>query len=463
VTAAQDIGRQTGAEEILIGTLMHAGAAGLEQCQTVQEADFELTVLGALLTALRRAAAAGSPVDPFVARAEWERCGLLVPAERGNAAAYLFDLYQLGAAVGSLGWYAGQVAAAGRLRRLAEAGHRIEQTATAAGAFPDDLAHALTRARQDIDAIAPVHTRERLRIVGEHMGETIDLIGTVPDGFIRSPWPDLDHIITGFYPDRLYIFAGRPGGGKSIVGAQVAKHTVDHRRGGEHLAAYVASLEMGQHDYNQRLLSMVGGISLTDLQIGRQHVPEDTVRRAVDVHVSLLDLPLYVDCTEQQTVEDICANARDVAARHPLGMVVVDYLQIVADEAATHRSRERARYEQVGRNALRLKELAKELHVPVVALAQVGRAADTRRPMLSDLRESGDIENHADVVVFLHDPKEEERAGEVDVIVEKNRHGPKHCTVTMAMYGHYSRLVCMSQPMPPAAKRYWDDIEREAS
>jgi replicative DNA helicase len=463
VTAAQDVGRQVSAEEILIGSLLHAGVGGLEQCQAVQESDFELTPLGALLTALRVAAAAGSPVDPFVARSEWERLGLRVPAERGNAATYLFDLYQAGVTAGSLGWYAGQVAAAGRLRRLGEVGRRIEQSAAQAGAFPDDLAIALSRAREDIDNIAPVRARDRLRIVGEHMAETIDLIGTVPEGFIRSPWPDLDHIITGFYPDRLYVFAGRPGGGKSIVGAQVAKHTADHRRGGEHLAAYVASLEMGQHDYNQRLLSMVGGINLSDLQIGREHVPDDTIPRAVEVHAAMLDLPLYVDCTEQQTVEDICANAREVAGRHPLGMVVVDYLQIIHNPDVPGRSRERARYEQVGANALRLKQLAKELHVPVVALAQVGRAADSRRPLLSDLRESGDIENHADVVVFLHDPKEETRAGEVDVIVEKNRHGPKHCTVTMAMYGHYSRLVCMSQPMPAAAKQFWNDIEREAS
>lgn len=462
MTSTQHTDRQARAEEILIGTLLHAGAAGLEHCQLVQETDFELTVLGMLLGALRQAAAAGSPVDPFVAKTEWERLGLHAPAERGNTAAYLFDLYQAGTAAGSLGWYAGRVAAAGRLRRLAEAGRRIEQTAAEAGAFPDDLAHALSQARREVDGIAPVRTQERLRIVGDHMGETIDLIGTVPEGFIRSPWPDLDHIITGFYPDRLYVFAGRPGGGKSIVGAQVAKHTVDHRRGGQHLAAYVASLEMGQHDYNQRLLSMVGGINLTDLQIGREHVPDDTVPRAVDVHAALLDLPLYVDCTEQQTVEDICVNARDVAGRHPLGMVVVDYLQIIHNPDVPGRSRERARYEQVGANALRLKHLAKELHVPVVALAQVGRAADSRRPLLSDLRESGDIENHADVVVFLHDPKEEPRAGEIDVIVEKNRHGPKHCTVTMAMYGHYSRLVCMSQPEQAAAKQYWSDLE-EAS
>lgn len=463
MTAAADTDRPPAVtEELLIGTLLQAGATGLEAVAAVRPDDFEYTALGALLGELRSAVELGQPVDPFTAVRAWERLALRVPAERGNPATYVFELYQAGQPAGSLGWYAREVAVAGRLRRLGEVGKRIEQTAAQAGAFPDDLASALTRARADLDGITPVRGKDRLRMVGEHLGETIDLIGTVPEGFIRSPWPDLDHIITGFYPDRLYVFAGRPGGGKSIVGAQVAKHTSDHTRGGQHLAAYVASLEMGQHDYNQRLLSMVGGISLTDLQIGRLYVPEDTVRRANDVHAAMLDLPLYVDCTEQQTVEDICANARDVAGRHPLGMVVVDYLQIIHNPDVPGRSRERARYEQVGANALRLKQLAKELHVPVVALAQVGRAADTRRPVLSDLRESGDIENHADVVVFLHAPKEEARAGEVDVLVEKNRHGPKHCAVTMAMYGHYSRLVCMSQPMPAAAKQYWDDLE-EAS
>ena len=256
----------------------------------------------------------------------------------------------------------------------------------------------------------------------------------VPTGF-----RDLDALLHGLHPGQLVVLAARPAIGKSTLGLDLARSaSIKHG-----LTSVVFSLEMSRSEITMRLLSAEARVPLHHMRSGGM-TDEDWSRLARRMG-EVAEAPLFIDDSPNLTMMEIRAKARRLRQRHELRLVVVDYLQLM-----TSPKRVESRQQEVSELSRSLKLLAKELECPVVAISQLNRGPEQRqdkRPQLSDLRESGAIEQDADVVILLsrEDAYEREspRAGEADFIVAKHRNGPT-ATITVAFQGHYSRFVDMS-------------------
>jgi replicative DNA helicase len=203
------------------------------------------------------------------------------------------------------------------------------------------------------------------------------------------------------------------------------------------------SLEMGRNEITMRLLSAESRVPLQTMRTGQMN--DDDWARLARRMSEVADAPLFIDDSPNMSMMEIRAKCRRLKQRHDLKFVIVDYLQLMSSP-----KRVENRQQEVSELSRSLKLLAKELELPVVALSQLNRGSEQRtdkRPMLSDLRESGSIEQDSDVVILLHREdqyeKESARAGEADLIVAKHRNGPT-ATVTVAFQGHYSRFVDMA-------------------
>jgi replicative DNA helicase len=237
----------------------------------------------------------------------------------------------------------------------------------------------------------------------------------------------------------MIVIAARPGIGKSTLALDLARAaTVRHG-----MATVMFSLEMSRNEITMRLLSAEARVPLQHMRTG-QLGDEDWTRLARRMS-EVVDAPLFIDDSPNMSMMEIRAKCRRLKQRHDLKMVIIDYLQLMSSPRRVEN-----RQQEVSEMSRSLKLLAKEIEVPVIAISQLNRGPEQRtdkRPLLSDLRESGSIEQDSDVVIMLHreDKYEPEspRAGEADLIVAKHRNGPT-ATVTVAFQGHYSRFVDMA-------------------
>ena len=242
------------------------------------------------------------------------------------------------------------------------------------------------------------------------------LTGT-PSGF-----KDLDEKTGGFQPGNLVVLAARPSMGKSALVANIAENAV---LAGHPVALF--SLEMSESELAQRFVASQARIKGEDLRRGK--VAESRWPKILEACERLSNAPMFVDDSSDTGVLEIRAKCRRLHAQMPngLGLIIVDYLQLMRAEG-----RIESRVEQVSQMSRGLKGLARELGVPVIALSQLSRAVEQRggekKPILSDLRESGAIEQDADLVMFIYRDeyyeKDSERPGEADIIIAKHRNGP---------------------------------------
>lgn len=245
--------------------------------------------------------------------------------------------------------------------------------------------------------------------------ESTSITGT-PSGF-----RDLDEITGGFQPGNLVVIAARPSMGKSALVTNIAENA--SLKEGKPVALF--SLEMSEAELAQRFVASQARIKGEDLRKGR--VAENRWPKILEASQRLAESPLYVDDSSDMSMLEVRAKARRLHQQNPggLGLIIVDYLQLLRPDG-----RVESRVEQVGQMSRGLKILARELQVPVIALSQLSRAVETRtdkRPVLSDLRESGQIEQDADLVMFIYRDeyydRESEREGEADIIIAKHRNG----------------------------------------
>lgn len=389
--------------------------------------------------------ARGEPVDAITLARELETRGQL---DQAGGAAYLHTLIASVPTVASAGYYAQIVADKAVLRRLATAGMRI----TSVGFGGGDVALAADTASAALHAALDVRTDGEPQLPTETLNATLEELSRLADhsgGVTGLPtgFHDLDKCLGGLHPGQLGVVAGRPGMGKSTLGLDMARHCAVKNG----LPALLFSLEMTRDEINMRMLSAQAGVSLHAMRTGKMSPADWT--RLTSKTPDILGAPLYVDDSADLTLMSIRAKTRRVAQRAQaaggLRLVIVDYLQLLSTGMGNGRRHENRQVE-VAEMSRSLKQLAKELGVPVIALAQLNRASEQRadkKPQLSDLRESGAVEQDADIVILLYreDAYEEKsaRAGEADIIVAKHRNGPTG-VVTVAFQGSYSRFVDMA-------------------
>jgi replicative DNA helicase len=308
-----------------------------------------------------------------------------------------------------------------------------------------DVDDTVDRAQAEVYEVTERRTSEDYLPLSDIMGDALteieaisnrdgEMVG-VPTGFT-----DLDALTNGLHAGQLVMIAARPALGKSTMGLDICRAaSIKHG-----LTSVIFSLEMSRNEIVMRLLS-------AEAQVPLQHMRSGTMSEAdwsklASKMGSVSDAPLFIDDSPNMNLMEIRAKCRRLKQRHDLRLVVVDYLQLM-----TSGKRVESRQQEVSEFSRSLKLLAKELDVPVIAISQLNRGPEQRqdkRPMLADLRESGSLEQDADMVVLLHREdfyeRESPRAGEADFIVAKHRNGPT-ATITVAFQGHYSRFVDMAQ------------------
>ena len=338
------------------------------------------------------------------------------------------------------GYYAKIVADKAILRRLIEAGTRIAQAGYESQGEVEDL---VNQAQAEIYKVSSQTSKEDYVPLSDSLEAAIheiegaqkrggELTG-VPTGFT-----DLDAYTHGLHPGQLVIVAARPAVGKSTFALDLARNaSIKHNQ-----AAIFFSLEMGRAEIAMRLMSAESSIYLQSMRKGT--VTDADWTRLAAVRGRINDAPLYIDDSPNMSLVEIRAKCRRLAQQVDLKLVVIDYIQLMSSGKKVE-----SRQQEVSEFSRALKLLAKELGLPVVALSQLNRQAEQakdKKPELSHLRESGSLEQDADVVVLLHREgiyeKDHPRAGEADLILAKQRNGPTG-TVVVAFHGQYSRFVNM--------------------
>jgi replicative DNA helicase len=255
---------------------------------------------------------------------------------------------------------------------------------------------------------------------------------------VKSGFRDLDLLTHGFHPGNMIIIAARPAVGKSTLGLDIARHAAIH----ENQTAVIFSLEMSKSEITMRMLSAEARVGLNNIRSGQ--LSDDEWAKLARRMGEISDAPLFIDDSPNLSMMEIRAKARRLKQRHDLKLIVIDYLQLMSSG-----KRVENRQQEVSEFSRHLKLMAKELNVPVIAISQLNRSPEQRsdkKPMLSDLRESGSIEQDADVVILLHRDDmydSQNRSGEADFIVAKHRNGPTR-TITVSAQLHFARFFDMA-------------------
>ncbi len=427
------------AEQCVLGGMMLSKDAISDVLEVIKPADHYRPAHQIVHETILDLYGRGEPADAVTVAAELTKRGEI--AKIGGAP-YLHTLIASVPTAANAGYYARIVRERAILRRLVEVGTRIAQLGYAGDGDADEL---VDRAQAEVYGVTERRVSDDYRPLSEIMPETlleIEAIGSrngtmtgVPTGFA-----DLDALTNGLHPGQMIVIAARPALGKSTLALDLAR-AASIRHG---LTSVIFSLEMSRSEITMRLLSAEARIPLHSMRTGQ--MSDDDWTRLARRMSEIAHAPMFIDDSPNMSMMEIRAKCRRLKQQHDLRLVIVDYLQLMSSPRKVEN-----RQQEVSELSRSLKLLAKELDVPVVAVAQLNRGPEQRtdkRPLLSDLRESGAIEQDSDVVILLHreDAYEPEspRAGEADFIVAKHRNGPT-TTVTVAFQGHYSRFVDMAR------------------
>lgn len=411
-------------EAAVIGIALNDRRA-LDDLDLLEPGDFRDERLGELWALIRAQHQAGKPHDvtTIAARARVE--GITPEAIQEMA---------IMAPMGASADYYGDIVAKEALRdRLRAAGTRVAQLA--AEADLDQLTDVAEVSRAEVDAAAKIGTSVSGIRAGDYFDEFMAEVGQHVK-MIPTPWIDLDHLIGGLRPGAVYVIGARPGAGKSVVGLQLADSLVKNDGG----TVLFSSLEMTRDEIMKRLIAQTATVPLSTFQPGGM-----TPDRVAKIQAHADDLRasnIHFDDRATLTPGAIRATARTIMRRGHLSGIVVDYLQLM-QAAQNVRA---PRHEVVAGFSRSLKMLAKEMQVPVVLLSQLNRNSTGQGggfPSVADLRESGSIEQDADVVILLHADREQ-HPGTLFMGVGKNRHGPmSQQPLELAFEGQYSRATTM--------------------
>ncbi|MEJ6018542.1 replicative DNA helicase [Corynebacterium sp. H113] len=425
------------AEQGVLGGMLLNPQAVADVYEILRPEDFYRPAHQLVYQAILHLYGESSEVDPILVAGRLDRLGEL---ERVGGAPYLHTLMSMVPTAANAHYYAKIVAEKALVRRLVEAGTQITQIAYA-GAEDAEPEVLVDQAQQLIFGVGRDNEKTDYSSLSELLDPTLaelekiseegGLAQGIPTGFSR-----LDELTNGLHGGQMVIIAARPGVGKSTLALDFMRSaSITHGK-----ASVIFSLEMSKIEIMMRMLSAETKINLAKLRSGRME--EKDWAKLVERTEQIADVPLFIDDSPNMTMMEIRAKARQLKQKHDLGLIVVDYLQLMSSGKKVE-----SRQQEVSEFSRQLKLLAKEVDVPLIAISQLNRGPESRtdkKPQVSDLRESGSLEQDADMVMLLYRPDSQdessERAGEADIILAKHRGGPIG-TIAVAHQLHYSRFV----------------------
>ncbi|WP_049332201.1 replicative DNA helicase [Rothia mucilaginosa] len=431
------------AEQSVLGGMLLSKDAIADVVESLRASDFYKPAHETIYEAILSLYGHGSPADAITVADELKKRGELT---RVGGASYIHTLIASVPTAANAQYYAEIVKEHAIMRRLIEAGTKIAQLGYANETEVDAL---VDQAQAEIYAVTDGNAKEDYVSFSEALEATmreIDANSNRPDGVYGVPtdFIELDELTGGLHGGQMIVIAARPGVGKSTLALDIARSAAIHH----HMATVFFSLEMSRTELAMRILSAEGKISMGRLKKGDLDTEGWTNLATLQGRID--SAPLFIDDSPNMTLMEIRAKCRRLKQRNDLKLVVLDYLQLMSSGKKVE-----SRQQEVSEFSRSLKLLAKELDVPVIALSQLNRGSEQRtdkRPMVSDLRESGSIEQDADMVILLHREDmynpDSDRVGEADMIIAKHRGGPTR-TIPLAFSGKYSRFNNMANEAPP--------------
>ena len=387
----------------------------------------------------------GRPVDAIILSEELKKLSLLEKIGGDEAIDEILDAVPHAA---NTRYYAGIVREKSLTRQLIESANEILREGYSNSHSAEDLLQSAERRIFQIAEDSSTGETSELRDV---VTEAMDRIATrseakQPVSGVSTGFYDLDEITSGFQGSQLIILAARPSMGKTACALNVCEHAALEQKS----AVLFVSLEMGKIELAERLLCSRSKVDGDKLRKGRGMGAREMTMLS-RAYEEMRTAPIFIDDTPSRNMMQITANARRLKLRQNVGMIVVDYIQLIEPESGENRD---SRQEQIAKISRRLKTLARELHVPVVALSQLNRAVENRedrRPRMADLRESGAIEQDADLVLLLHRPEyydAHDSPGTAELIVAKNRNG-RTDTIKLSFLKNFMRFENLAADAGP--------------
>jgi replicative DNA helicase len=405
------------AEESVLGAVLLSADAANIALEKLHPEDFYVPAHQSIFEAITSLFDGNQPIDAVTVSEALRRIDAL---DRSGGPAYLAQLLDSVPTASNIEHYAGIVEEHALRRRLQRVGGDVTQLATR---MDDDIASVLDRAEQSVFAVSERRIGDGLAPIDPLLGPAIERaeelnrrgseVTGLPTGF-----RDLDRKLAGLHPSNLLIVAARPGMGKSTLALNIAQNAAVND-----MPVAIFTLEMSREEVVSRMLCASGRIDSQRLRSGQ--LGESDFTKLSNAASVLYKKPIYVDDSPGLTVTEIRAKCRRMKRRPGLSLVVVDYLQLMQGSGQENRQQEIA---AISRS---LKNLARELDVPIMALSQLNRSMEQRedkRPRLSDLRESGSLEQDADVVMFIYrheyyHPEAQETRGIAEIAIAKHRQG----------------------------------------
>jgi len=434
------------AERAVIGAMLVSETAVAVVAERLAAEDFYSEVHRIIYGAMMRLYSRGEPIDQLTLTNELRSVNEF---ERIGGRPYVFQIVESVPTAANAGRYADIVRGKALLRAIIDVGSRITEDAFRE---PEDVSEALDSAEQLVYGVSNRTLREHLAPVSELAPGALEMIqrlyeqeGEVTG--VETGFEDLDRLTTGFHKSDLIILAARPAMGKTAM----ALNAIWHASGEKKMPVAIFSLEMSKEQLVQRLISQTTRIPAQALRSG--NVKAEDWPKLVRGVAEVSRAPIWIDDTAGVTLMEIRAKVRrlasqlNVASELPLSLVVVDYLQLMVGQG----NRAENRQQEIAEISRGLKVLARDLNVPVLAIAQLSRAVEARhdkRPLLSDLRDSGAIEQDADMVMFLYrdeyyNPESDDK-GIAEVIVGKHRNGPTG-KVQLAWMEQYTKFGSLAR------------------
>ena len=448
----RDLGREMpqnqDAERGVLGGMLINKDAIADVVEVLRGDDFYRPAHATLFDTILRLYGEGKEVDPVIVAGRLDRDGLL---ESVGGAPYLHSIVSKTPTSANVSYYAELVKEKSTLRKLVQAGTRIVQYGYS-GVDGAEVNSVVDSAQQEMFALTNSQASEDYEVFGNLLDSTMDEIDELAEVGgkamgIETGFADLDDLTNGLHGGQMIIVAARPGVGKSTLALDFMRSASMK----QNKASVLFSLEMSKSEVMMRILSAEAEVRLASMRGGKMDEADWT--RLTQQVGPIENAPLWIDDSPNLTMMEIRSKARRLKQQVDLQMVVVDYLQLMSSG-----KRVESRQQEVSEFSRQLKLLAKEIDVPVIAISQLNRGVEARGedalPRVSDLRESGSLEQDADMVMLIHRPdsqnRDHERAGEADIILAKHRGGPLG-TVTVAHQLQFSKFSDMARDYSSAS------------